>query len=80
MIPQLSSTYRNITITSLLSKQIAFIKLQSKSAFNFTGKPTGKGPVERPKLRWENNIRMDLKEIDINTRNLVDSAQDKGLL
>ena len=27
--------------------------------------------------RWEdNNIRMDLKEIDVNTRNWVNSAQD----
>ena len=25
---------------------------------------------------WEDNIRMDLKEININTRNWVDSAQD----
>ena len=26
--------------------------------------------------RWEDNIRMDLKEININTKNWVDSAQD----
>ena len=60
--------------------QLILISTINRSAFNFTGKPTGKGPVERPKLRWEHNIRMDFKEIDINTRNLVDSAQDKGLL
>ena len=29
----------------------------------------------RPRRRWEDNIRMDLKEIGINTRNWVDSAQ-----
>ena len=28
-----------------------------------TGKPTGKGPLGRPRSRWEENIRMDLKEI-----------------
>ena len=28
-----------------------------------------------PKRRWEDNIRMDLKEIGINTRNQVDLAQ-----
>ena len=28
----------------------------------------------RPGCRWEDNIRMDLKEICINTRNWVDSA------
>ena len=42
-----------------------------------TGKPTGKGPLGRPRRRWEENIRMDLKEIGINTRNWVDSAQDR---
>ena len=41
-----------------------------------TGKPTGKRPLGRPRLRWEDNIRMDLKEIGINTRNWVDTAQD----
>ena len=34
-----------------------------------TGKPSG-----RPRRRWEDNIRMGLKEIGINTRNWVDSA------
>ena len=31
----------------------------------------------RPRRRWEDNIRMDLKEIGTSTRNWVDSAQDK---
>ena len=37
------------------------------------GKPTGL-PLERPRHRCEDNIRMDLKEIGINTRNWVHSA------
>ena len=37
----------------------------------------GKKPLGRPRRRWEDNIRMDLKEIGINTRNWVDSAQDR---
>jgi hypothetical protein len=28
-------------------------------------KPKGKRPLERPRRRWENNIRMDLKEIGL---------------
>ena len=36
--------------------------------------PIGKIPMHR----WENNIRMNLKKIGINTRNWIDSAQDKG--
>ena len=42
-----------------------------------TGKPTGKRPLGRPRHRWEDNLSMDLKEIGINMRNWVDSAQDR---
>ena len=33
------------------------------------GIPTGKRPLERPRRRWEDNIRMNLKGIDSNARN-----------
>ena len=40
------------------------------SAFKIlTGRPTGKRLLGKPRHRWEDNIRMDLKEIDINSRN-----------
>ena len=39
-----------------------------------TGKPTGKRPLGRPRRRFEDNIRMDLKEIGMNW---VDKAQDR---
>ena len=42
-----------------------------------TGTPVGKSPLGRLRRRWEDTIRMDLKEIYINTRNWVDSAQDR---
>ena len=32
---------------------------------------------ERLRRRWEDNITMDLKEIGVNTRNWVHSAQDR---
>ena len=41
-----------------------------------TSEPTGNRPLGRPRGRWPYNIRMDLKEICIDTRNLVESAQD----
>ena len=51
---------------------------ESRSGFKIsTGIPAGKRPSGRPKRRWEDNIRRDLKEIRINTRNWVDSAQDR---
>ena len=49
-----------------------------KSALKLlTGTATEQKHLGRPRRRWEDNIRMDLKEIGINTRNWVDSAQDR---
>ena len=39
--------------------------------------PTGKTPLGRPRYKWEENITMDLKEIGVNMRNWVDSAQHR---
>ena len=49
---------------------------ECRSAFKIlTGAPAGKRLLGRPRRRWENNIRMHLKEIAINTRNWVDLAR-----
>ena len=51
---------------------------EGRSGFKIlTDTPAGKRPLGRPRCRWEDNIRMDLKEININMRNWVDSAQDR---
>ena len=43
---------------------------EGRSAFKIlTGTPTGKRPLGRPRRRWEDTFKMDLKEIDINSRN-----------
>ena len=43
---------------------------EGRSAFKIlTGKPTGKIPLEMPRRRREDNIRMNLKEIGLNTGN-----------
>ena len=48
---------------------------EGRSAFEIlTGKATGKRPLKRHRRRWEDNIRMGLEEIDINSGNWVDSA------
>ena len=38
---------------------------------------TGKRLLERPRPRWEENIRMGLQEMGINTRNWIDSAKNR---
>jgi hypothetical protein len=52
---------------------------EDRSAFIIlTGTPTGKRSLGRPRRRWEENIRMDIREIGINMRNWSDSAQERG--
>ena len=41
-------------------------------------KPGRERLLGRPARKWEDNIRMNLKGIGVNTKNLVDSAQDRG--
>jgi hypothetical protein len=39
--------------------------------------PEGKGPLGRPRRRWEDNIKMDLREIGIDRANWIRLAQDR---
>ena len=49
------------------------------SAFKIVlGKPTGKRPLGRPRRRWEDNIKIYLKEVSISTMNWVVSANDRN--
>jgi hypothetical protein len=58
---------KNINITNNSEERSSFKPL--------TAKPTGKRPLVRSIHRWEDSIRMDLNDIDIITRNWIDSAQ-----
>ena len=40
------------------------------------GKPEGKRPLGRPRRRWEDNIRMDLREVGCDPREWTDLAED----
>ena len=82
---ELHSLYRspNIVrvITSIRLRWAGYVarREEGRSAFKIlTGKPTGKRPLGRPRRRWEDNIRMELEEIDVNAGNWVDSAQEKN--
>jgi hypothetical protein len=41
------------------------------------GKPEGKRPLGRPRRRWVNNIKMDLREIGWAGVGWIDLAQDR---
>jgi hypothetical protein len=41
------------------------------------GKPAGKKPLGRPRRRWEDDIRMDLREIEWGDMDWIDLAQDR---
>jgi hypothetical protein len=41
------------------------------------GRPKGKRPLGRPRSRWEDNIKLDLREIGIDGANWIQPAQDR---
>ncbi|KAJ4436941.1 hypothetical protein ANN_17073 [Periplaneta americana] len=41
------------------------------------GRPEGKRPLGRPRRRWEDNIKMDLREVGYDDRELINLAQDR---
>jgi hypothetical protein len=41
------------------------------------GKPEGKRPFDRPRCRWENNIKMDLQEVGCGGVEGIKLAQDR---
>jgi hypothetical protein len=44
------------------------------------GRPKGKRPLGRPRHRWEDNIKTDLREIGIDGSNWIPLAQDRARL
>jgi hypothetical protein len=41
------------------------------------GKPEGKRPLGRPRRRWVDNIKMDLREVRWDGMDRIDLAQDR---
>jgi hypothetical protein len=41
------------------------------------GRPEGKIPLERPRHRWEDNIKMDVREIRFDGANWIQLALDR---
>jgi len=43
------------------------------------GKPEGQRPLERPRRRWEDNIKMDLQEVGCGGIDWIELAQDRDM-
>jgi hypothetical protein len=41
------------------------------------GRPEGKRPLRRPRRRWEDNIKMDLRQTGIDVANWIRLTQDR---
>ena len=41
------------------------------------GKPEGKGDLGRPRRRWEDNIKIDLREVSYDPGEWIDLAEDR---
>ncbi|KAJ4427581.1 hypothetical protein ANN_25229 [Periplaneta americana] len=51
---------------------------ESRNAYRvLVGRPEGKRPLGRPRLRWEDNIKMDLREVGYDDREWINLAQDR---
>jgi hypothetical protein len=49
-----------------------------RGAYNIlVGRPEGRGPLGRPRCRWEDNIKMDLGEIGFGDVDWIHLAQDR---
>jgi hypothetical protein len=52
---------------------------ETRNAYKIVvGKPEGKRPLGRPRRRWEDNIRMGLREIEWEDVDWINPAQDAG--
>jgi hypothetical protein len=40
-------------------------------------KPEGKKPIERPRHRWKDNIKMDLEEVECGGMDWIELTQDR---
>jgi hypothetical protein len=51
---------------------------ETRNAYRIlVGKPEGKRPLERPRRKWVDNIKMDLREIAWAGMDWIELAQDR---
>jgi hypothetical protein len=63
-----------------LSGHIARMGAKRNAYRILMGKPEGKRPLGRPRRRWVDNIKMDLREIGWDGMGWIDLAQNRDLV
>jgi hypothetical protein len=57
--------------------QVAGLGEKRNAYRTFVEQPEGRRPLVRPRRRWVDNIKMDLREIGWDGVNWIDKAQDR---
>jgi hypothetical protein len=53
-------------------------RMDEESVEGFSGKAEGKRPLERPRRRWEEGIRIDVREMGWGNVEWIQLAQNRG--
>jgi hypothetical protein len=57
--------------------KILYILLKRNAYRILVGKPEGKRPLGRPRRKWEDNIKIDLREIGWGGMDWIELSQDR---
>ncbi|KAJ4444070.1 hypothetical protein ANN_05859 [Periplaneta americana] len=64
-------------IKSIRLRWAGHVARMGESRNALVGRPEGKRPLGRPRRRWEDNIKMDLREVGYDDRDWINLAQDR---
>jgi len=60
------------------AEYVARLRREEACIQGLGGETCGKEPLGGPRLRWENNIKVNLKEVGYGGMYLIDLAQDRA--
>jgi hypothetical protein len=56
---------------------VAYVVVRIGAYMVLVGKPVGRSPFERPRCRWEDNIKMNLREVGCGGMDWINLAEDR---
>jgi hypothetical protein len=82
MIGEIRNAYRILLIKARRMRWVGHVARMGevRGAYNIlVGRPEGRRPLERPRRRWEDNIKMDRGEIGFGDVDWIHLAQDRDM-